>query len=895
MITRFQTEILVAVCVCAVGLSVAGVATAYETEQTTPEGDIIVSPGESIQEAIDEANPGETVLVESGVYEQSITVDKNITLNATDAALLGEDISGPAIEIGSDDAVVQGWEINSYSDYAVTIDADNVSIENIDAVSTDGITTTSDDIASVIFDGVSVTDAPSGPGLDIEADQIELSNGTFENNDEQGVILDGQDIYVENATSNSNSGGMWVEDEHGFDITVAEGGVTLVDVTAIDNAAEGINIVEDTVSIDETDVTVDGATLDDNSDNNLRVAGVDTVNISNVEASGSDGDDGLRVDATEIKVTDSTFENNDERGARLVGQQITVDDVTVNDNGGGLWDDPGHGFDITVTEGSVTVTNVTAIDNSDEGVNIVEDGSSTDPSTVAVYNALLEQNGNDNIRVLGVESADFVNVDSAGSDNNDGLFAGANQIGLSNSTFVDNEERGVRLDGQQVTVDNVISSNNGGGLWDDPGHGFDITVTEGSVTVTNVTAIDNSDEGIKIVEDSAATDPSNVTVYDTTIESNSDDGLRVVGVDAVNVSHVESSGSSSDNGVLIDANQIEVVDSTLEDNDETGAVLFGTEVTVQRSATVENRDDGLRINADSFSVNHTVILDNSDVGLEVLQLETESTVRETVFESNGDAEIVNQNDPLTDATQNWWGDPDGPSDDDIVGNVLVEDPLTTPPRFASVSLSPTPVTISDVGETASVDIVVENAASGVSGYELELAVGDADVAAIGTVTPTNEPEDVDIVIDENGSAASIDVDMGANAHDPGDPVVLEVDVDGLSENDTEILVKEAAIVDIDQYQYFIDDLAIANVSVSGLDPVVGDNPPNDLNGDGLHEDINGDGKFNIFDVQALFNHLDSDAVQNHPAAFNFNEDEGPEEVTIFDVQALFDRLTDWDG
>jgi len=69
-----------------------------------------------------------------------------------------------------------------------------------------------------------------------------------------------------------------------------------------------------------------------------------------------------------------------------------------------------------------------------------------------------------------------------------------------------------------------------------------------------------------------------------------------------------------------------------------------------------------------------------------------------------------------------------------------------------------------------------------------------------------------------------------------------------------------------------------------------DDAPQDSDNDGLYEDIDGDGSFDIFDVQALFNGLDSDAVQNNPEAFNFNEDDNPEEVTIFDVQGLFNRL-----
>jgi pimeloyl-ACP methyl ester carboxylesterase len=76
--------------------------------------------------------------------------------------------------------------------------------------------------------------------------------------------------------------------------------------------------------------------------------------------------------------------------------------------------------------------------------------------------------------------------------------------------------------------------------------------------------------------------------------------------------------------------------------------------------------------------------------------------------------------------------------------------------------------------------------------------------------------------------------------------------------------------------------------VPDLPPVVGENPPLDLNGDGLHRDIYGDGSFDIFDVQALFDNLDSQVVQNNPDRFDFSGTGGS--VTIFDVQALFEDL-----
>jgi hypothetical protein len=75
-------------------------------------------------------------------------------------------------------------------------------------------------------------------------------------------------------------------------------------------------------------------------------------------------------------------------------------------------------------------------------------------------------------------------------------------------------------------------------------------------------------------------------------------------------------------------------------------------------------------------------------------------------------------------------------------------------------------------------------------------------------------------------------------------------------------------------------------------PIIGEDPPKDRNGDGLYRDINGDGEFTITDVQVFFENRDSDVVQNNPGAFNFDGTDDPEEVTLADVQALFMDLRD---
>jgi hypothetical protein len=74
-------------------------------------------------------------------------------------------------------------------------------------------------------------------------------------------------------------------------------------------------------------------------------------------------------------------------------------------------------------------------------------------------------------------------------------------------------------------------------------------------------------------------------------------------------------------------------------------------------------------------------------------------------------------------------------------------------------------------------------------------------------------------------------------------------------------------------------------------PVVGEDPPQDLTGDGLYRDVNGDGQFTVADVQVFFQHRDSEVVQNNSEVFNFDRRQ-PVEVTVADVQLLFQQFVE---
>lgn len=170
-----------------------------------------------------------------------------------------------------------------------------------------------------------------------------------------------------------------------------------------------------------------------------------------------------------------------------------------------------------------------------------------------------------------------------------------------------------------------------------------------------------------------------------------------------------------------------------------------------------------------------------------------------------------------------------------------------------------------VDEETFAEVVVSN--SGPGAGEATLEVVDLDEGTRLNATEIRVgPADPGAATFTTVVLATPGLERGDNVRIRLDPAVPDLNPSGLGREETVSAILPGEFADIP--------------------PVVGEDPPQDLNSDGLYRDLDGDGSFTIGDVQAFFQNREGEAVQNNPGAFNFDDDQ-PAEVGVSDVQALF--------
>jgi len=105
-------------------------------------GDLIkVGPGQSIQDAIDVADPGDTIEVKKGLYLESLWIDVDRLTLVSKGAIIDAEYQGPCIAVTADDVTISGFRlVNGVAgvvatmNFGGTFDADDFSFDGADDI-----------------------------------------------------------------------------------------------------------------------------------------------------------------------------------------------------------------------------------------------------------------------------------------------------------------------------------------------------------------------------------------------------------------------------------------------------------------------------------------------------------------------------------------------------------------------------------------------------------------------------------------------------------------------------------------------------------------------------------------------------------------------------------------
>lgn len=219
------TAVFATVVLLVAGLAVPGAA-------QTP-CDVTVAEGTSIQNGIDQAATGETVCVESGTYNESLTIDRGLEVRASDPAappvLDSNETKALAIQVtNTSNVTIDGLEIRNYSEYGVTVHrSDNFTIRNSEVSAIDGVTTFGHEAAVTLVDADdAVVEANNVHDTDIQAvnatrsQRLHVHDNEFHDNYEGISLTHSHDGVVTENNVSKNTGTL--DGSHGIQLSNAD-------------------------------------------------------------------------------------------------------------------------------------------------------------------------------------------------------------------------------------------------------------------------------------------------------------------------------------------------------------------------------------------------------------------------------------------------------------------------------------------------------------------------------------------------------------------------------------------------------------------------------------------------------------------------------------------------
>jgi|GEM_PF-3584247 len=404
---------------------------------------------DTIQAAVNNASDNDTITVESGAYDERVTVNTSVTIQGNDTGnglpvMIGDGQDGPAFEVVNDSVTISGFGIEGPDPQT----APSGYTGNVTGVNVAGVSdTTITNVAFRQYNGTAVQ-LTNAQNANVSRN---LFRGSNTSNESIGVFTTGGSTAgTIEITENFVEGG-----ENGI-VVVSQGttsGVTIQQNYVEDTQEKSLAVIAESGG-DISDVVINESLLESNPGQGIAIAGfgqdstVRNVTVSETAVLNSSGnginvitDSGGVVNGVDVS---SVLTENNTGGFFAYSLSGQIQNVgisqfvsTANDNGVTLRTDQGSIDGVEITE--------SAVEQSNAGVST--DG---DVSNVDINGTILQNNSATGLEFSDGSSVDTVTVEQTLlQDNGAGLFAHGN-VTYNNvevtETLVRNNSVGVVVD-----------------------------------------------------------------------------------------------------------------------------------------------------------------------------------------------------------------------------------------------------------------------------------------------------------------------------------------------------------------------------------------------------------------------------------------------------------------
>jgi hypothetical protein len=380
----------------------------------------------------------------------------------------------------------------------------------------------------------------------------------------------------------------------------------------LDNVESSNNSGGFGADLDGDAVTIQDSQFLNNSWHGIVASANGPLTLTNVYANGNNGTGALLDGDDDLTITDGTFNDNGTSGisASSSAGDITLNDVTArrNDNDGAYLDNSGGSGDITLTgtnefinndgdgleaytNGDIGLNNVTANRNGNSGAWLNNSGGSGNIDLTGTN----EFNNNVNFGLYAVSSGDITLHDVQANRNDD-----------ESGAYLDNSGGS----GDVTLTGTNVFNNNGG-------YGLDVTAGD-DIHVNNVTANRNSEDGAYL-ETCGCTGDSDIVLTGTNEFNNNDGNGLYAGTDGdIQVNSITASRNGEDGAYLGGSGDLKLTGTNVfNNNDAVGLyVEMGGDVTLNTVTAYYNYYNGAWVDNTYGSGNVSIYNSNFDYNVE---------------------------------------------------------------------------------------------------------------------------------------------------------------------------------------------------------------------------------------------------------------------------------------